>query len=413
MKMGTLRSWWRAVAVSVFCGLLLGMVRPACAISATADSEFAAIKSLVEQSTIRPPGLVEGSEAEFVWRNGLSLKIHEQGLAFIEANPNEPRRWEVVIYLGWNTPRFLKEITKDGRKILDRDRQRQAAWFQRFEDLLGELLSAKDASSWATREALLSLITRHSSNWRSRITTEGGLLMLEKMEAWYARYEREFPRSSGIVRAARALAEVLVLEDSRRCKVFLDRLITNYPSNQYPDPAVREMAEGRLKLLRGLGQPVVLKLNGVGEDAFDSGAYRGKLLLVVVVSVAWRDELSFMRTLHSQFRSAGLEIVQVSGMENRDRTDLPDLLTQAGRAQMAKQVPWRIVWDRQGTIGEFSRSIGTNGFPHWMLVGRDGLLVAEKASQREVMAAIERELEAERRPKGAPTVPNGTLKYRP
>lgn len=403
MKTSAKQRWRVSQVFAAFCALLLlGMTRAICAAEANADAEFAAIKALVDQSTIRPPGLVDRSEAEFVWRNGLSLKIHERGLAFLEANPTDPRHWEVVIYLGQNTPRFLREVTEDGRTILDRDRQRQAAWSQRHEDLLGALLEAKDASSWAIREALLNLLTRHSMNWRSRITTEGGLLMLEKMEGWYMRYEREFPRSSGVVRAARALAEVLVLEDPRRCKIFLDRLIANYPDNRSPDPAVREMAEGRLKLLRGLGQPVTLKLNGVGDDTFNSGDYRGKLLLVVVVSVAWRDELPFMRTLHSQFRSAGLEIVQVSGMEHRDRTDLPNLLTPAGRAQMAKQFPWRIVWDKQGTIGEFSRSIGTNGFPHWMLIGRDGRLVAEKASQREVMATIERELEAERRGKTAP-----------
>lgn len=404
------------MAVATFCALLSGMVRPVCAASATTDSEFAAIKSLVEQTTIRPPGLTEGSKAELAWRDARAVKIreiYERGLAFLETNPADPRRWEVVIYLGRNTPTFMKDVTKDGRTSQERDRVRQAAWSQRLEDLLGALLEAKDASSWATQEALLSLLTRHSMNWRSRITTEGGLLMLEKMEAWYARYEREFPRSSGVVRAARALAEVLVLEDPRRCKLFLDRLIANYSSGRFPDPQVREMAEGRLKLLRGLGQPVVLKLNGVGEDTFDSGAYRGKLLLVVVVSVAWRDELSFMRTLHSLFRAAGLEIVQVSGMEHRDRPDLPDLLTPSGRAQMAKQVLWRIVWDKQGTIGEFARSVGINGFPHWILIDRDGLLIAEKATQREVMAVIEAELEAERRRKDATTDPNGTVKYRP
>ncbi len=390
------RSWSLAGCLALGALVVLTTAHEASAAEATADREFAALQALVEKSVNRPAGLKDGSEAEFAWRNGLALEIHERGLAFFTANPTDPRRWEVVIFLR-GTPTFLQEVEENGQKRVERDRMKQSAWSRRHDDLLEELLRASDASSQVTRAALLSLLTRHSSNWRSWIKTEGGMIMLEKMEAWYVRYQREFPRSIAIVEAARALAQVLAMDDPFRCQKFLEELLMIYASNRPPDPEVREMAEGRLKLLHGLASPVSLKLTGPGGEVFDSREYRGKILLVAVLSVAWRDEQHFLRTVHAQYRTAGVEIVQISGMENRDRTDLPDLFTAAGRAQEEKRYPWRIVWDKQGTIGEFARSIGINGFPSWMLLGREGQLVVEKASPREVMAAIEKELETERR----------------
>ena len=392
----TMSAYCRGGALAVGFWLGAAGAFAAATVGSKADADYTALQALEAESVAKATGLVNETAEEFMQRNGRALEMHRRGLAFIEENSADPRRWEVVILLR-GTPTFLREVEDGGDKRIERDGARQAAWSRRHDDLLEELLAAKDASARAVREALLSLLTRHSKNWRSHIHTEGGMIMLEKMLAWYARYEREFPRSIGMVQAARALAEVLVMEDPERCRLFLAELIALYPSNQAPDPAVREMAEGRLKLLRGLGRPVALALTGLGGEKFDSRDYRGKLLLVAVLSAEWRDEMNFMRSWHAQFRTAGLEIVQVSGTERRRQGAGPDLLTAEGRAQMDKATPWRIVWDKAGTIGEFARSVGINGFPNWMLVARDGTLRAEKASPREVMAVIEAELEAEKR----------------
>ncbi len=362
--------------------------------AASADVEYAALQALYEKGVSPlPAGMKRDSAEEWAYNNGIWIQVHERGLAFFNQNSRDPRRWQVLIWMSV-TPTFFKE--DGGQKTRERDVARQLEWGRRHLELLEQLLTASDANDKVTQGALSQLLIWHAMNWRSRATTEGGMIVLAKMEAWFARYRKDYPKSLAIPDAARALADVMAEADPYRCQRWLEALRRDYASDKQPDPRMREMIDGRLKILVGKGSPVLATLGRMSGGTVDPKNYAKKLVLIVVLPVTWAREMEFNHAVYNQHHAAGLEVVQVSGNEESTQSTLTNLTTVEGRRAAEKRQPWRIVWEKERTIGEFSRSLGGVGFPRWLLIGRDGIVIGEKSSARETMAMIEAALAQER-----------------
>jgi hypothetical protein len=124
----------------------------------------------------------------------------------------------------------------------------------------------------------------------------------------------------------------------------------------------------------------------------DTREYTGKIVLIAVVPVPWGEQLDFMHGLYSAYHEHGLEIIHVTGGDPARYGEDSRTALETALDVDEEKLPWRVAWDRKGTIGEFSRSIGKNVYPAFLLISRDGRFVAETSSQGALLRALEREL---------------------
>lgn len=354
-----------------------------------AEAEHKALKALSEMGP--PVGMVRMSAEEQAWSFEKSTKLHERGLKFWEDYPNDPLRWDVWVLLR-STPRWGREVTENGETKIVLDRERMDAWWRLQQERFEQLLEAPDASPHARMSAFDFLIASHAGRWTARAKTPEGQAVLVKMLGWFERWQREYPESLALINGARRIAEMLDVADPLQAQRFLLGLINRYPADTRRDREIREMAEGRLKLVLGQAYPVWLRLAALDGRFADTRDYAGKLVLVAIVPLPWGEQLDFMHGLQTAYHPHGLEIIHVTGGDPMRHGEAPRTALETAIDADDQKLPWRVAWDRKGTIGEFSRSLGKNVYPAWLLISRDGRFVAETSSQGALMRAIEREL---------------------
>ncbi len=378
----------RAVIVIGLC-LLRWATGVAGAEPTVAEKEYLALKAFREAGP--PQGTARRSQDESAWMVAKGLELHARGLKFGADHPNEPLRWEVWTMLTV-TPQWERTVVENGVAQVVRDRERMAAWSRLQQERLEQLLEAPDASPRARTAAFSFLITNNGVRWKSRVKSPEGQAVLRQMLGWFERWERELPQSLNLINGARSIAEMLDAADPAHAQRFLLGLIQRYPGNARRDVDLRTMAEGRLKLLLGQAQPVWLRLAALDGRFADTQDFVGKLVLVVIIPLTWKEQVDFLHGLHTAYQKQGLEIIQVTGGDPGRAGDAPLTALDTALDVDAQQLPWRVAWDRKGTIGEVSRSLGKNVYPAWLLIARDGRFVAETSSQTALLRALEREL---------------------
>ncbi len=376
-------------AVLICLGLLGGAAGSPAAEHTVAEKEYQALKLFSEAGP--PPGTARQSQDESDWMLAKGRELHERGLRFWTDHPNEPLRWEVWTLLT-ATPLWERTITENGATRIVRDRERMEAWWRLQQARFEELLEAPDASPRARIATFSFLITSHGGRWKSRVKTPEGQAALGRMLAWFERWERDHPQSLNLINGARTIAEMLDVADPAHAQRFLLGLIRRYPADTRRDRDLRAMAEGRLKLLLGQAQPVWLRLAALDGRFADTQDYAGKLVLVAIFPLTWKAQVDFLHGLHTAYHKLGFEIIHVTGGDPARTGDAPLSALDTALAVDEQKLPWRVAWDRQGTIGEVSRSFGKNVYPAWLLIARDGRFVAETSSQPALLRAIEREL---------------------
>jgi hypothetical protein len=354
-----------------------------------AEAEFQALKSFSEMGP--PAGTMRRSAEEDAWMYEKGIQLHERGLKFWEDYPNDPLRWDVWALLR-GTPLWQRTVTENGETKVVRDRERMEAWWRLQQEQFEELLEAPDASSRARMAAFDFLISSHAGRWTSRAKTPEGQAALVKMIGWFERWQREYPQGLSLINGARRIAEMLDVADPLQAQRFLLGLINRYSADTRRDRDIREMAEGRLKLLLGQAYPVWVRLAALDGRFADTRDYVGKLVLVAIVPLPWGEQLDFMHGLYAAYHKHGFEIIHVTGGDPARYGEAPRTALETAVDVDEQKLPWRVAWDRKGTIGEVSRSLGKNVYPAWLLIARDGRFVAETSSQRELVRAIEREL---------------------
>ena len=286
---------------------------------------------------------------------------------------------------------FGREVIENGEKKTVRDYEQWRRWRDHYSQRVEDLLDAPDASAKAKMSAL-SFLLHQGTNWRRVITTPEGQKILAKMTGWFERWEREFPASLSLINGVRSMVEVLDAADPARCQRFLYDLRDRYRADTHRDREIRAVVEGRLKLLLGQAYPVWIRLAALDGRFADTQEYRGKMVLLSLFPLAWTAQAEFLRGLHEHYHARGLENIQITGGDVMEVGAAPRSALETAIVADEKNYPWRVVWDTKGTFGEFARTMGINTYPTWLLLSRDGRFVAQTSSQREIVAAIEREL---------------------
>lgn len=382
---------FRPRLLPALAALALGSVVSPWEVRATSspEQEFKALKALRE---IPPPAhLPRVSDAALDWSAVRNAELHDRALAFLAAHPTSPLRWDVVMLLTAPPP-FTKQVTENGETRTVRDVDAYRAWMTRYFGMVEELLVARDASASARTAALSYLLNQVAMNWRTRFKTPEGQVMLRKAEGWWTMFERNHRASPALINGARSMAQILDVVDPARCEQFLLRLHAEYRGKKAPDPAIYEMAEGRLKLLHGQAFEVWLQLRAIDGQFADTRDYRGKIVVLALFPVTLEDGARFLGEVHASLQPKGVEIIHVATGASMDRT-APDLTEAEAAALIAEwKYPWRIAYDGKNAFGGLMRRLGLNAYPVYLVLSRDGRFVAETSSPRVALKAIETEL---------------------
>ena len=359
-----------------------------------AQAEYGELVKLFQQRVQRAGQTDHRTVAERQDAAHLSyVELHERGMEFFKQYPRHPLRWDVLVLLQMG-PYFVFRPTPDGNSMLLRDPDRYPEWERRYESMLRDLLAAKDASPAARDEALRQLIGSHVD--KATRTPQSAAPHVEQVMAWTRTLQEEFPRSGGLLPTYMRVAGMLDRVDPRRCLDFLIDLQRRHASSDPIDARIRAMVNGRLKALQGQAAPITevwSKLAALDARFRDVAQHRGHVTLLTMFPVTYHDSMAVLKRLHAEFGVAGLRIIQVN--QRSTQPDSPEVLR--SREALARHVaeqgwPWAIVWDDNPRGKTVYDLFSPNTVPASVLIGRDGVIIAQGANPGSLTEAIRNEL---------------------
>ncbi len=141
--------------------------------------------------------------------------------------------------------------------------------------------------------------------------------------------------------------------------------------------------EGVVRRLTLVGNPMKLEGTLLGGEAIDWAAYRGKVVLVDFWAI-WCGpcvrEIPHMKEIYQQYHDRGFEIVGIS--LDDDREQLEKFLEE-------KEVPWKIIFNEEGTSST-ADYYGVTAIPTMILVAADGNVISTKARGPKLSEELEK-----------------------
>lgn len=373
------------IAAGLACGLqaLASAQQPAAApapaVAAAltpADAAFAAFQDLRKAS---PP--TEGMDRRkmMLLRDEQLKAIVKAGLDFYEANPADPRRWDVVQALSTTTPIFIQDFVGE-TSAMKIDEAAKAAWQAKNEALQQAMAAATDVPP-VPREAMDWAAFAKSFRAATQELKDG------KPVDWAAFR----PRFDAHV------AKYLQLDTAtRRADDYLGALERNVPGAAEaewahlkattPSEALRAQASAQLARIELLRQPVDLAFTAVDGRAVDMKALRGKVVLVDFWAT-WCGpciaELPNVKAVYSKYHDKGFEIVGISLDRATDRQKLLDFVAK-------EEMPWPQHYDGKYWQNEYAVKYGIRGIPAMFLIDQNGRIVTTSARGPALEAQVAR-----------------------
>jgi hypothetical protein len=380
---------WVSLAIALLMPLRLLSQSRQIANEPSAEVEFAALERLSAPRVLGADEKIGSTELAEESR-ARSARIHERGMAFLERFPTDPRRWEVVVMMRAG-PNFSREVEVGGVRKVERDVDREGAWRTRFRELLDQLLVAPDASPKAVTGALNHLISAESMNLRDGFGRNHAERMAQVLN-WLERYERTTTDTWSLAYLYLTVSRALNRLDAQRCMAFLLGKKAMHPGADRASVHIREMLDGRIRAMLAEAEPMWLQLRSIDGRFTDITAYRGKVVLIAMFTVTWKENADFLEKLYRDYHADGLEVIQISSSDNRENYGQPLDARDMAKIVIERRWAWPVVWDPRGTMGLFARTLGITGQPSWLLLSRDGRLIAERVIRAQIEETIKAEL---------------------
>lgn len=380
------RSWLLRTAI---VGLLtMGILFAAASEKTDPKREYEALLAL---SKLKAPEAVRADEvANANWFLDQHVRLHARGAMFLEQHSTHPLRWDVLVLLRYGGEMQVK-VSRSGFRTVLPTPESKAAWDARYFPRLKALLASRDASPSARREALRHLID-HTGRHALAHPAEAATAAVE-VRGWLDQHEREFPRSSYLPSLSHTYIALLDATAPDKCVAYLQELEQRYRGTDHLDRQMQQLVAGRKRALAAQALPVddLWAQLGAFDPAFgDPGRYRGKVVLIGLGPVTYGTFTERLADYHAQFADAGLVIVQVASRnsalglpsEPEQRRDMEKIVA-------IRQWPWPVLWNPTSHM-EIAKQWGLNSIPAWLLIGRDGRLVSDRATP--LALSIPREL---------------------
>ncbi len=302
------------------------------------------------------------------------------GEKFLADHPGYPGRWSVVATM----LRTRREFHGEGAA------PRRAAWLARRAELRGGLLAATDVPEGTTVSVLeLEVLGAIGGRWAQ----PGEPADLVRAAAFADMLGARFPASDRRKFAEGGLLEALTPVDPKAAEVRLRRLASGGDVN----PALTQLAEGRLRVLALRETPLELKFTALDGSEVDLAKLRGKVVLIdfwATWCVPCMQEMPTVIAAYEKFHSRGFEVIGISfdrapGSTPRAMDKSPEQLKQF---LVEQRMPWPQHYDGRYWDNELGRRFAIRSLPSTFLLGRDGRLVTTETHGDKLAAEIERQL---------------------
>ncbi len=177
------------------------------------------------------------------------------------------------------------------------------------------------------------------------------------------------PRGAGLLSS---VAETLKEKDDKLA--MYERVVREYPTA----PGAK-YAPGKIKMIKGLGQPFELNFtDAITGQKRTMADFKGKVV-VIDFWATWCGpciaDLPKVQKMYSEMKDQGVEIISISLDHAEDKGGLKKLKDFVA----ANPMPWAHYYQGAFWDGEFSKGWGVNSIPALFLVDQNGVLVDVQA----------------------------------
>lgn len=138
----------------------------------------------------------------------------------------------------------------------------------------------------------------------------------------------------------------------------------------HPDKKVASMAQDELNLITMRQKPLELKFSALDGSEVDTAQLRGKVIYFVFWSTTNESstkDLAELKDFYKPYQKLGVEIITVSHDTDKEAV---------AKYVKDKKFAWPVIFDGQGSKGEFSLSLNARKLPASALFNQKGILAA-------------------------------------
>ncbi len=367
-------------------GTVLLAQSPAPVARAGSDADLGALKALAAE---RAPWLAQGRtpapSESILWMSTHANQVAEAGVAFYEAHPGQPVRWEGALLALKTLRSFITGVkpgvdeataAKDFAKansLMVRDEAARAAWNRKLDELQAELLAASDVPPTVLADAYVNALYRG--------TLRPGVALAQRwddLQPLLAAMEKRVTNPERLARAFDLVDPIFQKADPAGYAEFLQR------QSQSQQPVVARWASGKVNVLAGQTEAVQMKFTALDGREVDLAQLRGKVVLIDFWAT-WcgpcKEELPNVRANYVKYHDRGFEVIGVSLDTEKDKQKLMDYVRE-------HDLPWPQHFDGRMWKNEFAVRYAINGIPAMFLLDQNGRVVSTNARGE----ALEREV---------------------
>jgi thiol-disulfide isomerase/thioredoxin len=325
-----------------------------------ADRAWAAFEEL--RAAPQPAGL--DSAGKMAWWERSRAELERQGTAFLEAFPDDPRRWAVAVNL---------YDALGGQSFVSPS----SPWPSRLRAMMTAAVDAAGVPADIQEKASLLLIDDDLARAGETPSATQLRALQARLDAHVERFGASAWTALCQVRCLERLADVAPAEVA----AVVDRLAAS------PHAALREVAATRRFLDRLRSEPFELRFTALDGRAVDFSQLRGKVVLLDFWATWCKPcvaELPVLQELYRRHHAEGFEIVGVSLDRKGTGAKLSDFVREHA-----------LPWPQHFELNEHGRNVlavqfGITAIPSTFLFDRSGRLVRSQLRGTELEAEVRR-----------------------
>lgn len=381
--------------VLVVFALLAGtvVVAHAAATAASADAQWTTLDAILAAKTVDSDADRTGF---LIQREQRARRYREQGLAFYNAFPGDPRRWQWLLTTFRSAPAYW--INQDPNawspaEGMPLDKKIDLAAQHRWERLLHDKLApeflnspqVKSGQRAAWRIAEMNRIWDSTSALVDSRTVDPRKVdeFVQALLAYAA--EPAVKEKDGLIKASQSRLHTLSISSGLDVKSqwAVARAFASSPNKQ-----LQTQGQAMQRILELTQQPLMLQVTTLDNQPVDVAAWRGRVVLVDFWSTSCSsciEEMPKIKEVYQRYHDQGFEVLSVCLDTEENRGKVATILKKVA-------APWPAAFESQRTSPLMAR-FGFTYVPVYFLLNRDGLLVTTDVRDNRLEPAVRRLLE--------------------